>query len=129
MTNGWGGVWTSLKHNMSIRNALDPNKLLGPFILDAYQLKISGIELDIVDGKGKVKVELKSISGKTLYVKVFNLSGGEETLVFSVTPQVRIKSLNWLVDGKGFAVVDEIRFKIVSPEYTLPEALFLLPDF
>lgn len=40
---GWAGVWTSLIHRANDNDALDPSKLLGPYVKNAFQVKLSGL--------------------------------------------------------------------------------------
>jgi|GEM_PF-757373 len=123
--SGWGGVWTSLKYNAVLNAELNPTQLLGPFVKSQYQPTIVGIEVDIIDGSGAFKVELKDKNHNVIAQKVFQLSGGQRTLKFIITPHKNISKLNWIVDGAGHATVDEVRFVIESPDLTLAEAVFL----
>jgi hypothetical protein len=125
VNSGWAGVWTALKHNATANDQLEPTELLGPYIKSQYQPRIVGIEVDITDGSGQFKVELKNKSEEVIAQKIFQLSGGSQTLTYNTTPTRRIAKLNWLVDGKGHATVDEVRFIIESPDYTVLEAVFL----
>jgi hypothetical protein len=122
---GWAGVWTSLLHNARFNEELNPAQLLGPYIKSQYQSRITGIEVDIIDGSGNFKIELKNKSNSIVTQNVFQLSGGVETLQFATVPTANISKLNWLVDGIGHATVDEIRFVVDSPVYTTAEAVFL----
>jgi len=123
--SGWGGVWTALKHNAATNDELNPKQLLGPYIKSQYQPNISGIEVDIIAGSGKFKIELKDKNDNFVVQKTFHLYGGQRTLQFSFSPAVEIAKLNWVVDGPGDATVDEVRFTIESPDYTVLEAVFL----
>jgi hypothetical protein len=123
--SGWGGVWTSLKYNAALNAELNPTQLLGPYVKSQYQPTIVGIEVDIIDGSGAFKIELKDKNHNIIAQKVFQLSGGQRTLEFIITPHKNISKLNWIVDGAGHATVDEVRLVIESPEFTLAEAVFL----
>ena len=125
VSSGWAGVWTSLVHNAAENDDLNPRQLLGPFINGAYQPYISGIEVDIIDGLGQFKIELKDKNNNFIGQTVYTLTGGQRTLQYLVAPTSNISKLNWLVDGAGSAEVDEVRFLISSPSYSLAEAVFL----
>lgn len=123
--SGWAGVWTSLIHNVITNDELDPTQILGPYIRSQYQPRITGVELELSDGAGLFKVELKDLNGQLIAVKEFVLNSGQQTLHFAVEPETGIKRLNWLVDGSGNATVEEVRVVIDSPGYLTPEAVFL----
>jgi hypothetical protein len=125
VNSGWGGVWTALLHNAAANDSLDPSQLLGPYIESRYQPHISGVEVDIASGSGNFKIELKDINDNFIARKTFSLGGGQKTLQFMVSPTKNIAKLNWIVDGAGHAVVDEVRFLVESPNYTVAEAVFL----
>jgi len=122
--SGWAGVWTRLMHT-SGDELLSPTKLLGSFVKDEFQPRISGLEIEVLEGRGALKVELKNGSGELVYWKVFNLTGGATKLVFSVSPTSQLKELNWIIDGIGYVTVDEIRFLVDSPTYQTEQAVFL----
>jgi len=123
--SGWAGVWTSLMHNAAVNDELDPVNILGPYIKTQYQPYVSGVEVDILSGSGTFKIELKDKNNVLISQKSFTLPGGSTTLQYLVTPTVKISKLNWLVDGAGNAVVKEVRLRIQSPIYSIPEAVFL----
>lgn len=123
--NGWAGVWTILMHNARDNDTLSPAKLLGPYVKKKFQPHIIGLQIDLSDGYGYFKVELKDTRGKIVHSEKRNLTGGSRVLNFSMKPKADIKSLNWLVDGNGFAKVKNVSLKIKSPKYLMPEAVFL----
>lgn len=123
--NGWAGVWTSLMHNERDADTLSPAKLLGPYVKKKFQPYITGLQIELVDGYGSLKVELKNAKGQIVHQEKRNLSGASRVLNFSISPHAEIKLLNWLVDGSGFAKVKNARLKIKSPKYLMPEAVFL----
>ena len=100
--NGWAGVWTTLMHNARDNDALSPAQLLGPYVKRAYQPHIIGIQVDVLDGRGYLKVELKDAKSRfqefvqsqghaaPIY-KVINASGPDHDKKFIVEA---------LVDGK-----------------------------
>jgi hypothetical protein len=125
VNSGWGGVWTALLHNAATNDSLNPSQLLGPYIRNQYQPNITGVEVDITSGSGNFKIELKDKNDNLIGLKTFSLGGGKKTLQFIVSPTKNIAKLNWIVDGAGHAVVDEVRFLVESPNYTVAEAVFL----
>jgi hypothetical protein len=125
VNSGWGGIWTALLHNAATNDSLNPSQLLGPYIKSQYQSNITGVEVDITSGSGNFKIELKDKNNNFIALKTFSLGGGKKTLQFIVSPTKNIAKLNWIVDGAGHAVVDEVRFLVESPNYTVAEAVFL----
>ena len=125
VTLGWAGVWTSLLDLANWDTEIVPTQLLGPYIKSQYQPSIIGVEVDIIDGTGQFKIELKKKDDTIIAQQVYQLTGGPRTLVLSITPQTSFKFLNWVVDGPGNAIVDQVRLEIESPGYTFPEAVFL----
>lgn len=126
--SGWGGVWTSLKYNAVLNAELNPAQLLGPHVKNQYQPGVVGVEIDILSGSGTFKIELKDKNGSMVEEAAHQLSGGSETLTLTIPSEkrnVNIAKLNWVINGAGQAVVDEIRFVIESPDYTVMEAAFL----
>ena len=123
--NGWAGVWTILMHNAKDNDTLSPEKLLGPYVKKKFQPHITGLRIDLSDGYGYFKVELKDTRGQIIHSEKIKLTGGSRILSFSMKPKTDIKNLNWLVDGNGFAKVKNVRLKIKSPKYSMPEAVFL----
>lgn len=122
VTNGWAGVWTNLMHN---GDTLDPIQLLGPYVKNEYQAQIIGAEIDVLDGSGTLKVEFSDQNNTTVHTSSFSLTGGNQTLIYQVSPTEPLKELKWLVDGPGHVTVDEIRLRIDAPEYPTKEAIFL----
>ena len=126
VTDGWAGVWTSLLHGGMTEDALPPTQLLGPYVKDEYQPRITGIEIDLVDGTGTFKIDLIGADGQALESHEFTLEGGERTVEMAVTTDAAIKALNWLVQGSGSAAVDQVRLVLEQPDYaSMAERAFL----
>ena len=128
--SNWAGLWTSLVHTNlegDTDDTLDVSRLLGPYVRTFFQAGIVGIEIDLLNGSGLLKVELMDKDNVTVFVDYAEMSGGPTTLSFPVSLEVgtEIKRINWLVDGTGNATVDEVRFVTEAPVYTVPEAVFL----
>jgi len=112
-------------HNASDNDTLSPAKLMGPYVTKKLQPHITGLQIELSDGYGNFRVELKDSRGQIVYSKKRQLTGGSRVLNFSLKPKADIKNLNWLVNGNGFAIVKNVRLKIKSPKYLMPEAVFL----
>lgn len=122
---GWAGVWISLLHNALTEDELNPNRLLGQYIKDEYQASISGIEIDVFDGSGFLKVELKNLANQNIVVESVTLTGGKQTITIPVSIDAQIKKLNFLIDGIGTATIDEVRLQVDSTPMGANEAVFL----
>lgn len=126
VASGWAGVWTSLMHRAGdSADTLDPVRLLGPYVRDAFQFRIVGIEVDVSDGAGLFKLELKGADDSIIYQQTVTLNGGPKLLSFRTAPNQALKKLNWLIDGPGHVTVDELRLVIEGPELSTPAAVFL----
>lgn len=99
--NGWAGVWTNLIHNAESDAVLKADQLLGPYVRSEFQPRINGIEVSVVDGQGKFKVELKDIDNKNIFVQSVPLNGGAQTINLPVNVDSELKAFNWLIDGPG----------------------------
>lgn len=125
VTSGWGGVWTSLKYNAVTNEGLDPRRILGPYVLSQYQPSVKGVRLHLLDGHGRMKIEMKSLDGIVVASDTFDLTGGETTVTLEAESTSVLKMLNWLVDGPGDAVVDRVSLVLSGPSLSTPEAAFL----
>jgi hypothetical protein len=113
-------------HNAVDQDVLKPTQLLGPYVKAQFQPRITGIEIDLAEGNGAFRVELKDATNTIVYNSGnITLPGGPYTISLSVAPTADLKLLNWLIDGAGSATVKQVRFKIESPSYSIPEAVFL----
>lgn len=127
----WGGVWTSLRHRAVDVNAtddtLDLGRLLGPHVRDPFQVRLTGVEIAVADGAGELKLELKDVTQNDGCDGTFPLPGGPTTIAWTLpaTCPGRVKVLNWLVDGAGFAEIDEVRLRVTAPAYPVMDAVFL----
>lgn len=121
---GWSGVWTSVLHTDAEAHSLEPSQVLGPAVTPVYQPTVTGVELDVLDGTGTLKVEFKDTVGAEVFAQTHTLSPPETVAVTSQLAQP-VHLVNWLVDGTGSVEIGEMRLSLDSPEYTLPEAVFL----
>jgi hypothetical protein len=128
----WGGLLTSLIHKdtecNSDHNSLNPGRLLGDYILEIWQAQLTGIEIELVDGEGDLKVELKDCDNHVVFEEIRTMSGGGVEL-FEIDlndPNTRIKLLNWIVNHQGFAIVSEVRLIVELPDMDWETAAFLL---
>ncbi len=125
LTEGWSGVMTGLMHTGdSHAGTVDPQALLGPWILPAYQVSIAGIEVDVA-GDATIGVELKDASNAVLFADTATVApaAGLTTLTFPTAPTDDVKFVTWLVDGAGTATVHEVRLLTASThDFTAVEA-------
>ena len=132
VTTGWAGVWTSMKHTANElddpEDTIHPERILGPYISDDWQMRLTAVEVDLVDGHGALKVEFKDVSGDMLFNQTKQMIG-PGTLTFQIDASSmpgRIKMFNWLVDGTGDAIVEEIRLIVeCSADLNWQQAAFL----
>lgn len=126
VNSGWSGVWTSLLHLGKTQDSLNPERLLGPWIKSQYQAELEGIRINLIDGSGWLKVELKDNNNQSVFVQTRKMNGGAQSIYMPVSISSPLKLLNWIVDSPGFAIVDKIWFKIQAPTYdSLEEMVFL----
>ena len=118
VNSGWAGIWTSLVHKMTEPETLDLNYPLGQYIKKEFQPQINEIEIQITDAYGKIKLECKDENNLTLFSETFDLDWGKRTLRVAIPATTSIKSINLIVDGKGYAIVNKLCFL-----YELPEVL------
>ena len=128
VTAGWSGVMTGLMHTGdSHPGTVDPTALLGPWILPAWQVELTGVEVD-VEGDGTIKVELKDAANTVVFedVAAVTPADGLTTLSFNTAPVVPLKFVTWLLDGAGTATVHEVRLLVASDhDFTAAEAALL----
>jgi hypothetical protein len=126
---GYIGMWNSLNHAAAEGIPLDLDALLPRHILPQFQYAVSSIEIKILDGRGRFKLELKEPNGKVSWNTSVELRGGSRTLQFELPPGLhRIQLLNWYVEGEeeDFAVLSDISLNLRPPTLHLePERFFL----
>ncbi|WP_295446667.1 hypothetical protein [uncultured Thiodictyon sp.] len=128
VTSGWAGVWTSLMHldaETADTDTLDPQQLLGRYVLPAFQPKITHIEVTVTGGTGTFILELKDRFDQVLTHQEVVLSGGPQVLSFPLQTTQPLKRLNWLLAAPGQVTVDEVRLVMASPSLPTREAVFL----
>ena len=122
--SGFCGGWTSLRNRNVDRTSLDPRRLLGELVDSAYQARLVGIDVELADGTGSFKLELKDRDNNLVWSRGVTLLGGKRSLSFPLSITSPIKTLVWVVSGKGSARLDRVAFKVSGPTLDLPLALF-----
>lgn len=127
LPGAFAGVWTSLLHNARLATSIEPKRLLGPLVKPQYQVRLTGVEIDVA-GTGRLKLELKSKIGAVEQVvaqQSFAL-GARATHQLAVDTQTPLKLLNWLIEAPGQAEVFGTRLVLASDyPYSPLEAAFL----
>lgn len=127
---GWAGVLTSLIHEdtdcTANNSMIDPKRLLGDIIHDDFQARLIAVEIELLDGDGMLKVELKDCSNTMIFESIQPISGSG-VVCFDVNPDEldRVKILNWIVHHQGYAVVSEVRLIVDIPDMNWQTAGFL----
>ena len=122
----YSGVWSRLLHDSKEGDALDPRRILGRYIKDEYQVRITGVQAQITDGTGQLKLELKAEDNSYALQQTVDLTGGSRTVSMAVDTTAKLKEYNWVVEANGSVNMDSIGLSVSSPSYSLPQAAFLL---
>lgn len=112
LSGGWGGVWTSLNHPLREEKPLNLSRVLPAQIRDPYQSRVTGLTLDVARATpgALFRIELKDKrTDALLWSRETTLSGGPQTLSYSLEPLPETTTLLWLLDqaGRGDTVVVE----------------------
>jgi hypothetical protein len=121
----YSGVWSRLFHDSKEGDSLDPRRLLGPYIKDEYQVRITGVVAQVADGTGQLKLELKTEDDSYALQNTVDLIGGSTQVSIPIEPTARLKEYNWVVEANGSVTMDSIGLSVSSPAYALPQAVFL----
>lgn len=126
-TDTWRGVWTSLNHPNAENVPLDFSAIFPPQILAGYQGRVTGIEVQVLDGQGAFKVELKAPGGSVAWQDSVSLSGGQQDLQFDLPELGEIQNLNWLVlgDSGDFVEVGRVELAVELPALATRDRAFL----
>lgn len=128
------GSWTSLNHLLVDCQPLNFSAIFPPQIDAAFQGQITALTVNVRDGQGTLQLALQQGEQthcppqETLWSSdVQELSGGVETLTFTLPPLTQVGQLSWLLTGSSgdFVVLDEIRFTARLPALTTAENAFL----
>ena len=124
------GAWTALNHPIREHTPVDFASIFPSQIVSRYQGLITGLQVQILDGEGTFRVELRACNPLipaqeiTKWSQTVSLSG-EQNLSFDLSPESlgEIQNLNWIVTGDAgdFVVVDRIALTATLPRLETPE--------
>jgi hypothetical protein len=125
------GVWTSLNHPIRDHTSLDFSSIFPPQIMPRYQGQITDLQVQVLDGDGTFRAELRACDPLspsqeiTRWSQSVSLGGGQQTLSFDLSSEGlgEIQNLNWIVIGSAgdFVVVDRLAFTATLPSLDMPE--------
>ncbi len=122
VTGTWGGMWASLNHLEREGLPLNFSAALPAAISTTYQSQITGLVIEIADShitspNGNLKLELKN-GASANWIMTTTLTGGRQTLVYSLPPMTDTTSLIWLLDQvnpDNYIVIDRIALTATTP--------------
>ena len=115
---GFAGVWHSLNHSVAEGIPLNLAALLPEPIKAEYQYHATAIWVDIEDGSGQFKLELKDPANVLLWSHIETLSGEAQRLFVRLSnPPTNAQLLNWIVQGGAgsFVKVARIGIEVQGP--------------
>jgi hypothetical protein len=120
----WAGMWHSLSGlARETQKSLDFSAAW-PALLDArYQPRISSLRVD-VQGRGKMKLEIKSDSGEILWTTLVDLEEApKQPVVLPLSPLSlrKAKLLNWIAEPGSEFCVDSLQFGVETPAVPFEE--------
>jgi hypothetical protein len=126
-SEAWVGTWTSLNHVIAENTPLNFSAIFPEQIVPAYQGRVTGLRLLILDGSGELQVELQAPDQSIAWSQTVALTGDPQTVLFSGLPSGDVRSLNWVVKGQvgDFVVVDRVELEVTMPSLTTEEQAFL----
>lgn len=127
----WGGMWIGLNHLEREDMPINFSAILPNAISATHQVQITGLTIEVVDsnitsGSGHLKLELKN-GGNVNWVATSTLTGGPQTIAFSLPPMTDMTTLIWLlnqVNPNDFIVIDRITLTATSPITDVAEQAF-----
>jgi hypothetical protein len=130
-SQGLAGVWHSLNHLKEEGLPLDLAAVLPGQVLGEYQYKTTAVWVDIEQGSGTFKLELKDPDRLIVWDHTIDLSGQPLPSRFRVPlpdpPAANIQELTWVVDGQGsLAEVSSVGLEVAGPHAGY-RAAFLWP--
>lgn len=110
----WGGVWMSLNHPIRENVPVNLSALLPPQILPAYQSRITGINVSIIEATPNkaFKIELKDGSNLA-WENIITLDGVRQEVSAALPTLGNITEFVWVLDQASagdFVVLDNISF-------------------
>lgn len=123
----WTGVWHSLA-GLATENdrVFDPMDLTGIAAADGMRCPVDGVTV-IASGKGRMKLDLVSPSGATVWTVGFDVrQDGFRSYRFPLNAGELepIKFLNWVAEPGSSLSVSAIGFQAARPEMDAPQWLF-----
>ncbi len=127
------GVFSSLNHPDYDCKPLNFSAIFPPQILSQYQGRITALRIQIRNGKGRFKIELRaqpvcSTQQITKWDTTVTLQGGQQTVECALPDTLRqILVLNWIVIGDAGDFVEAERVELIAnlPALELPQRAFL----
>ena len=131
VTGTWGGMWVSLNHLQREALPINFSAILPDAISATHQVKITGLVIEIADShetslSGKLKIELKNDAGAN-WITTTTLTGGPQTLAFSLPPMTDTTTLIWLLDQvnpNDYIEIDRITLTATSSITDVAEQAF-----
>lgn len=126
---GWAGMWHSLAGLAREKDHYLDFMKCYPYVHDEYQTKCVGMTVR-AQGKGFLKLELKSPEERVLWQKSQELNTGEEwrELGFSWSPADfrKVKFLNWVAEPGAKLCIDSIHLVVEFPKIPFDKKTFLI---
>ena len=127
--NSWGGVWMSLNHPIGEGQPINFSAILPSQILPAYQSRITGIAVVIVDGTpGRTfKLELK-YKGDLRWGQEFMLKGGRQVLSLELPVLGDVNELIWILDNSNtgdYVILENVSFMATTQIMDTETAAFV----
>jgi hypothetical protein len=131
------GMWTSLNHPIRDHAALDFGAIFPRSISAQYQGQVTALQMHVLDGAGRLEVELHAQHPVTPSQEIVKwsgsaaLSGGPQQVQFTLPITLgEVQNLNWLIRGNAgdFVVVDHVTLSATVPLLTPPQRAFLWSD-
>ncbi len=128
-TAGWAGMWHSLMGLAREKDQYLDFTRCYPHVREEYQPKCVGMTVR-AQGKGTLKLELKSPAEQVLWQKVQQLDTGNEwrELTSSWPPADfrKVKLLNWVAESGAELCIDSINLAIEFPKVPFEKKIFLI---
>lgn len=127
--NSWGGVWMSLNHPIREGLPINFSAVLPPQILPAYQSRITGLTVHVMDGTPNRTFKLELKDGDNLrWNQEIILNGEEQIASFDLPPLENISQLVWVLDDASegdWVTLDDISFTATTPVTDTATAAFV----
>jgi hypothetical protein len=118
----WAGVWSSLRRDSREAIPLDLSAIFPSQVLPQFQGRVIRLRIQVIDGRGGFKAELKAPDESVAWSSTTGLAGGRQTLLFDLPALGHVRFLNWLVEGQAGDFVAVERVELVADLPALPTA-------